>query len=494
MAENTQAFNFESKKQLTVDQFENAVRVEAATEKPVKKVHFVTATPKILSSEKVGETLNYTGKTAYNIVYETEEGKLASCIAESDWTNKTSLKEDVYFLKPVAVETNITGVSATEILLSTLLNVEVSAMVSEQVTSVEGLDETYVASARVHEYQKMVNQVSDNITEVAEEEVKDKLDDILYYNGDVRLLSATAGIDTITLEGEILVNAYGMVEGKIASYSKTIEFKQEVAALSSLPAHKVEASVYLSQLKVTASVGEEKTNLVYSAEVHADAVIYATESATVVEDAFCLNKNLNVARSCVACQNFVEAGNETANVTGTFQSDYPLNELYFAYGTNVVSCEVESGENGLVASGFVSLNSLAQAESGEMVSVNGNVPYAVALEKASGDNLVVTARAVNVRLRSATEIEASIEINVCYKTTTTDYISSVCEIEEGEDKPQKSSAIRVYVVKENEDLFAVAKSLNMRPDSILSQNPGLDEGVEAGTRVVVYSQLETNFN
>ncbi len=494
MAENTQAFTFESKRQMTVDQFENAVRIEATAEKPVKKVLFVTATPKIVSSEKVGETLNYTGKTAYNVVYESEEDGLVSCLAESEWTNKTTLKEDTYFLKPVAAENTVTGTSATEILLSTLVNVEVSALVSEQVVSVEGLDESYVALAKVHEYQKAINTASDNITEVAEEEVNQKLDDIVYSTGDVRLISATAGIDTVTLEGQVQVNAYGLAEGKVVAFSKTLDFKQEIGALSSLPSHKVEASVYLSQLKVTASVNEEKTTLIYSCEVHADAVVYSTESATVIEDAFSLCKNLNVGRSCVQEVTYEGFGSQTNNVVGTFETENALDELYFAYQPSVVQGEVKKAENGLEASGFVEVSLLAKAEGGELVTISGSVPYLINVEKNANDGLELSAMVTNVRLRSATEVEVTAAINASYHNTKTDYVSSVCEIEEVEDKPQKTSAIRVYVVKENEDLFAVAKNLNMRPDAILAQNPGLDEGVEAGTRVVVYSQLSANFN
>ena len=131
---------------------------------------------------------------------------------------------------------------------------------------------------------------------------------------------------------------------------------------------------------------------------------------------------------------------------------------------------------------------------GGVVSVKGGVPFSVRLEDAKkGDKAKAYPFLTALRLKTNTEIEISAEVYVEHKKYSSDFVSAVTEIEELEDKVQSQAAFKVYIVKNDEDLFGIAKNMNMRPEDIRVQNPTEAGEYEAGTRIVVYSPLTSNF-
>ena len=97
------------------------------------------------------------------------------------------------------------------------------------------------------------------------------------------------------------------------------------------------------------------------------------------------------------------------------------------------------------------------------------------------------------KLRGQKEIEIIAEVFVEYKKYNKEFVSYISSIEEIGDRPETAAGIRVYIVREGESLFGVAKTMSVRPEEILKQNPNIQGELTDGTRLIVYTPLDINF-
>ena len=201
---NSQTFNIESKKMVNIEQFENSSRIIVPVEKPLKKVLSVHALPKIISQEKIGETLSFSGRLSYQVVYLTEEDCLASVTHDVEWQgNINNVVWQKNLILATVQECTISDFSSVEIGVSALINIEVQAIASEQVTTLSELPDEYVKLEKNYIYNRVVAAINESWLESSEQEYNFKIDEMLFNDSSIMIKNITAGIDSITLEGSI---------------------------------------------------------------------------------------------------------------------------------------------------------------------------------------------------------------------------------------------------------------------------------------------------
>ena len=494
--EKQQAFTVESKRNVKSDQFESTLRIEVQPEKPVKRVLSVNAMAKIASREKVSENYNFSGKTTYQVIYQTEDDSVCSVVAFAEWNGKLdNVKEDNAYIVASVMANTITGFSGTEIAISSLINVDAYGIVKEEIQTVENLPEDYVKLEKTYEYEKVVSFASDNFNEVNEEEISGNISEVLFFNGNVNVQNVVCGIDTVTVEGVVNTNGAYVLDGKVVPLQKTINFKREISALSTVPNHVADAFVNLENLMVTASVNEtdQKTNLVFSVELSACVTVYSKEMATLVQDAFSVEKEIENTYECVTAENYERTDSYSENVAANIEVPENVQDILYVLRTDAEITDKTQTENGTILNGAIMVEAVLQGQEENAEVFKGFAPFSVLIPDAKVDadfNAIGTLAQYKLKQK---ELELEIMLNVTYKTTEKEYIGFVKSIEEKEEKQKSNAAIRVYVTREGEDLFAVAKAISMKPEEILNQNPGISNEIEGGTRLVVYCGLNLNF-
>lgn len=495
--ENSQAFTLEGKKDILSDQFESTIRVEVPNEKPLKKILSVNSFVKITGQEKLPDGVNFAGKSTYHVVYETEDGNFASLNASSDWQQKLDVIETENFNIEASVSENtVTGVSANEIALSSLINVKAVGITADKIFAADGMGADYVKSEKTYEYQKAINFVSENFNEVSDMQINGKVDEILTYFGDVRLKDISAGIDIVTLEGEIFINASFVADGEIVNQVKTIDFKHEMAALSTVPNSFIDANVVLNGLVVTASVSEidNTSTLVYSVDLNADVAVYAHDSMTLVEDMFSLTKNINAQYQCLNSTVFEGEKYFQDNQVITLPINHDVDDVLYVSGLNVNVNDIIVSENGVILNGCLSTDVILKDEASEKASYNGFAPFTIQLSEVTVDQkFEVKAKLLSYKLKSQNEVSLSVEFYITVKEVKNEYVTYISSAEECEDKIQNDCAVRVYVTGKNENLFDISKKINVRPEDIVAQNKETGNGIIEGTRLVIYNPLNLNF-
>ena len=97
---------------------------------------------------------------------------------------------------------------------------------------------------------------------------------------------------------------------------------------------------------------------------------------------------------------------------------------------------------------------------------------------------------LNVRRKKNGETEAEATLKLCvrsYEERNWEYIS---QLTEGEAEIKNDSAFSVFMPREGEDLWQVAKRLRCAPEDLQKNNPELDFPVKEGERIFIYRQIK----
>ena len=103
-----------------------------------------------------------------------------------------------------------------------------------------------------------------------------------------------------------------------------------------------------------------------------------------------------------------------------------------------------------------------------------------------GLSAVVCGMSVRQKREGEAEVDATLKITVeSYETQTANYISSV---EEGERIKPKDCAFSIFLPREGDSLWEIAKALKKPPEEVEADNPSLAFPVKKGERIIVYRQ------
>lgn len=497
MAFEQQTFFNESKRSVKSDQFESTSRIEVQPEKPVKKVVLVNAMAKITNKEKVGENVNFSGKTTYQITYQSEDNSFCSAVAFVEWSGKLEqVKEENISLKASVIASTITGFSSTEIAVSSLVNVEAEGVVKEEIQTVDKLPEEFVKLEKTFEFQKVVSFVSDSFNEVAEQEISGLVSDVLYSTAKVQVQNVSCGIDTMTVDGMVFAKALYVIDGKITEIQKEFEFKREIGALSVVPNNVADANVWLDNIMVTASTNEsdQKTNLVFSVELSLQAVAFVKENEVLVQDCFSTEKETENTYECVTAFSFDESKSKQEDIMISVQTPENATEVHVLKVDAEITDKVQT-ENGTRLNGAVAVEMLCVDSENNSILDKAFAPFSIEMDDVSSENeFSIAEKLGSVKRNSNLELDLDMSLFITSKGIKKEYVGFVKNVEEKEEKQKSDAGIRVYIIKEGEDIFSVAKAVSVRPETILSQNPEAKEVFEEGTRLVLFNGLDASFN
>lgn len=494
--ENSQAFNTESKRLEKSEQFESMAKFEVSLENLVKKIVSVKGQARVVSLEKNGSSLTINGKTNYQVVYQTENNELSSVFAEADWVQRVEHLGDNPYVELFVMENVVTGSSASEIAVSSLIKYDIYDVHAEKIETIENFSDDYVVKHAENDFYRVVNQVNQSFNEVSEVEQSGKVSSVLNYTGDVRLKNVSAGIDAITFEGEIVVCVDALADGNIISFNKVIDFKEEVACLSAVPNHLVDSDLILSGLKVTASVNEtdSKTTFVIAVMLNASAVVYSKETNSVIVDVFSIENNIETTTECVLATCYVGQSQSMHSFVEILELSENVESLKFVTDKKVYVTDIENKEDLSVLKGNVEVKFVGQTEVGDYKEYTVFVPFENEVQKCfAEDKFNACIDVKNIKLKGQNEVEIAGDLYVDVKMFKNECITYVSSITETEPKEKSDAGIKVLVSRAGEDLFAVSKALSVKPELVLMQNPNLSENIEPNTKIVVYSALDVSF-
>ena len=149
--------------------------------------------------------------------------------------------------------------------------------------------------------------------------------------------------------------------------------------------------------------------------------------------------------------------------------------------------------DGVTVEGIVQ-TTVVYADGDEIKSCEAEIPYVSTI----GADYVcesifapeVTVTAINARPRGGAEIEINVELFVIVRGVRSTECMVIGGLEIGDKKEEDDFAISLYIVKQGETLWEVAKALNTDEETLTSQNSDIELPLKGGEKIILYKPLD----
>ena len=333
-------------------------------------------------------------------------------------------------------------------------------------------------------------------TEGEDEFETDYVGDIVLHSENAVVTRMRASGGQLDIEGEIALVVCALKgDNGVCSYERIVPFTMQIPCEEAFGRVNPCARVSVRSATLTAGVDEDKakSKIVFSYTLSADCYLSRLEELTIARDAFSVGFETGLARVRDTGRYLTSIQTHTQRVGGVASFSAELDGEYAL--ETAVSPRAETtckrAESGWEVEGIITAEIFVKNADGGRKTRTLSLPFVFPVEVdgafVEADCLVC---GVNVRKKNNGETEAEATVKLClrvYEETAWEYIN---EYTVGEEKPVCDAAVSVFMTREGESLWEVAKRLSTPPDELQSANPELQFPVTAGQRIFVYRQIK----
>ena len=479
------------------------IKVECKTEVPavnVAKILNVTSRAVVTRSEVMDKEIYYEGKSTFFICYRTEEGEIEKCECGTEF--KGSIKNsDVSSCRvqvTATVEKTEADVSGVRLAVSGYVGIEALVTECKRVNALSGGKELITDGKEISLLKSY--GVRESVFPIEEEfEVDYVISDVLSQRAQAFVTAVQCGVGCIIVDGEVMLSAI-LLQSKekndIIRENKILPFRAEIECEDAMPSMSATAFVQEKSFKTDISVDKDNNKSTVRANVMlmlSGEALYG-ENVQVVQDAFSVAEELELEKEEFSFVRPCDLRSESKEITVTAVTDA------LPVGTTLVSCINEKaeilsescGQNGLNVTGVITLTCFFKDNDGKIFSRRVESPFETTLNAMCQAECEYTVRAIahkaRVRLISETQLEISTEVFWTVYPYEKCNLSVIKGVKSLGEKNKQTHAISVYIPCEGEELWTLAKRLNVSPQELINTNQDLQFPLSGKERIVVYRQ------
>ncbi len=464
----------------------------------VGEVLSVTALAGVIGSDASDGQLKFDGRAVFYLCYVGVDGEIRKTECSADFSGaikdggiKSGYKA-VCTANAVKAEYDLTGSA-----LSVWASVTVTAELTESVelNALSGGENLVIDTAELTTVKSY--GVKEGVYPIEEEfELGSEIKEVLSHRASASVTAVQCGVGSIIVDGQVFLSVIALQKSEKCSIIKevrNIPFRMEIECEDAMPTMNATASVVEKGLKTEVLVDEEngKSKVTVSLNLHFAGEAWCLDTLTLAKDAFSTTDQTELVKGQAQTLTPLQA----QCLSSSFNGRASTNELPVGVALFTVGCEraeilsFELNGNKLKTTGVVTAV-------GYFMDGDGK-PFARKLETAfekeldielSGELDCVSAKAerVSARLISATEIELDGELIFTVYSNQKTHIDCINDIKSVGEKPLNAHAISVYIPLEDEELWSLAKRLNVCPTTLVETNPELTFPLTGKERIVVY--------
>lgn len=333
-------------------------------------------------------------------------------------------------------------------------------------------------------------------TEGEDEFDTDYVGDILLHSENAVVTRMQANGGQIDVEGEIALSVCALkADDSVCSYERIVPFSMQIPCEEAFGKVTGVARVQVKSATLSAGVDEDKgvSKVVFAYTLLADCYLSRTEELTAVEDAFCVTHETQQERTESEGRYVIKQEKYTERVAGTATFSSELETEYVLETAVLPRAEAvcKKTENGVDVEGVIYAEILSKNADGARKARTLSLPFVFPMpvegESVEADCIVC---GLNVRRKNGGEIEAEATLKLSLRSYGKQTWSYIRALTVGEEKPVCDSAVSVFMTREGESLWEIAKRLSKTPEALESSNPNLQFPVSAGQRIFVYRQIK----
>lgn len=493
---NLNNFNVLCKEEILKEEVKVEVKTDISTEQ-IEKILGVSAKVLGLTSKVSNGILTSEAKVNFQICYvENGEIKKAECVGALQ--SEKQVAEKLAEVRTMAVvykeDADFSGiklsVSAVVSLTHTLFErneLEISEL-SNELCLLKEEEQIFKSLSKV----KSVYPVEEEF------EVDFCVKEMLSLSSSAVLTAVQCGVNTVIVDGEIYLYSTMLQNGEkrvIIKKENKIPFRAELEYPDASPENSAVAFANVRSFKtdIAVDVEENKSTITASVILDFDTQVFVSCPVELVKDAFSTEKDTALVKDeycyyyplsqrCVTCPI-----TEKVNSYGVPEDSNCI--LAFNEKAEVVA--VKKIEDGVMVTGVISFTTLLESQ-GKLFTTKNQVPFEkeLLIGESEGAKIEVTASISNLIIvgeKGEWEVKANLIFSATqYNKKCGTFVKNV---ELKGDKKVETSAISVYIAKENESLFSLAKRLNLAPETIKETNSELTFPLDKSQRIVIYRKI-----
>lgn len=338
--------------------------------------------------------------------------------------------------------------------------------------------------------------------------------DIEINEGISKVLSVTP---SVSLEKVTLNNDFAMVSGnvfvdmcyltneeapKARSYTTNLDFSFEIAFSGLNTSSYVQSDIFInsSDIRVTSNLDLDKAVINLVLPITYNGYVFEPHILDLVADVYSTTNELNITSSSVTSLLPRETLTTMDKINGSVMIEDSFVDEILGNCCNYVTVTSSFVEDDfVVVEGIASTTVLYfNKEENTKNSIIVEIPFSTRLK---GENVeegyvpIVSCVVSDIltKCKRGQEIEVFAKLYIYANTYTNATSAVISNITVGEEIAPSPCALKIYIVKEGESLWDVAKELNTSVDNILVQNPNLVLPLQGGERIYIYYQRAMEF-
>ncbi len=485
--------------------FNDKIKVDSKTDVPsdaISRILDVSAIAMLTEKEAQTGKIKYGGNVVFQVCYVDAEGAVKRLECGSEFLgviNDDKIKDACTVLASVKVDKADADLSGLKMSLSANVAVTAVAYDCAEVKAVSGGEGLILNKEEVSIVKSY--GVKSGAYPIEEEFILDfPVKEVLTHTVKSVITNVQCGVGCIICDGEVVVSALIIGqenENQIIKEIRAIPFRMEIEYDEAMPAMRANARVreksFKSDISVDGDTGKSQVNLTVTLLFDGEA--FSDQTVTLATDAFDLKEDIELVSQSFTGIKPCELRSFTREVSGrSAVNELPTDASLMAIcGEKAEIISVESKGEAVAVTGALSAVGFFKDGDGKSFSVRMETPFTVELDYSACEGaeieILATVRNSGCKQISLTETELKAEIYFTVYPTEKQVINYVKEIKPLGEKSVENSAISVYIPFEGEELWSLAKRLNVCPEELAQTNKDLQFPLTGKERIVIYRQI-----
>lgn len=504
----SEKLNIATKSKLGVSQVKNTAIINTLDNVKITKVLTVSAKPRIENIIVTNAEVKFDGTVEYDLLVALENNDIVPFSQKTSFNqvfeNALIAPDTIVNIYPELIELNDISNQNGDIAYSSLINFEIYSIdVNSDINCAKSLENVFVKEGEIS-----FNSFGGNVVYDATinfEVLKDnKINKVLFVNSFATIKSIIPSNNYFVVSGDIYSTiVYFSEDGLIKSFNKETNFSEEIENQNVNKESIIQAFVQTKETTVIENA--DKNSYSFDTPIQIVAQIYNKSNKSCVVDAFSLTNEINLTTTSFEEDEFFSTRQIEENILTNFAlaENIPLVDRILAVtpiNVSIVNQLVKDCE--LLLEGIATINLIYYFEDDDgnniLNSIDVEVPYSINVnvpELKDNDRIItrIILGDINIKNKRGKELEVLAEVKINYDIIKSNISAITTHLTIGEEKPQKDYALEIYVAKEGQTLWDIAKELNMSTTDIVSQNSELTLPLSNGDKIVAYRQRIVDF-
>ncbi|MCL2621522.1 MAG: DUF3794 domain-containing protein [Firmicutes bacterium] len=478
-----------------------------STEGEVEKILCSYANVFNTAVECNGSDATVKGRVVFKVVYKTTAGEIRSDEATTEFTEKHTVGNGEQAVNAfshlmvldVAANTNSNG----EISCSAMVESVCSVVVAQNCEFIESVDSSCCSQNSEVVVNNVVNSFNNTFNIEEDYSLAKNILSVLSVCSKVNVSDVVAGADFVKISGTVSTNVVCEIDaGEKKKIENTIydsNFSQKIPVLGALGGNTAVANVCISNVKTSATAEGESATLSVTVDLTASGFLIVERTINHIADMFSFTHNTSDEYTDITASNiFVDGSIVDLDGNITLEANAPFaTEISGIASCDAIVTSVLAGDDSVVVEGILKTNIFYNSDENALHSASVDVPFSrqVVLNGVKANNDVTVKASilkVEARVKRGKEILVDCKVGLEVKAVNNARHRVLSNVVAGDEKVNDSSAIVVYIVKDGEKLWDIAKKLNTGLNVLREQNHGIDENLNAGYKVMLYKKAIVN--